>query len=38
MAERSLDRGHADIHAKLAELHEAAAEREGHSLLLAKDR
>jgi hypothetical protein len=38
MAEQSPERTHANIHAKLAELHEAAAERERHSLHIAEDR
>jgi len=38
MADRASDRAHADIHARLAMMHEAAADRQGHALTIAEDR
>jgi hypothetical protein len=38
MAERTRHQAHAEIHTELADMHEAAVERQGHALAIAQDR
>jgi len=38
MAERARHQAHAEIHTKLADMHEVAVERQGHALAIAQDR